>query len=554
MSQQHGVLPTSASIETAPPSHGSISTSSRSPAVPDLSSKPRSTSTISSRVHIPKLSPATTELLARVTGQRKGAQPGNDTRFIPWTPPGNQGKMKSSSTIIELPTPPFVRSSQISAPAASQHSTAAASAANAVFTSTSTLSGHNGRHSGLVSIAPKPVNLAPASQSPYPPQVHLPPCSAPATAPSPALRTLAPASPVPQPQPTPAPAKDSPPSAQRKKAATASRQRKSTTNTKRKRRRRDSDGDDVIRAGDSSTDESDVAPTATQTKSGRQVNRPSLYAPPASPAKDSNSLDTSDNTRRPPARKRKRVYRRPKDGSASCIHCQRGHGPANNAIVFCDECNGAWHQLCHDPPIEAAVVLLKKQWFCQECRPVPITIVQPTVVRSNPETTGPPVHAPLAPPKLQVGGEAFSEDERRNFLSGLSHVSLVELLVTLSEKHPTTPMFPENLQTLQSQFSFRPTPPDTQPNDPTDHRKVLTPDYLPTPSSAPQTQPEISDYDLEDHRLYPRAGNGFRFSLDAGDVDIMREDASCRTFSYSLHGVARARAHANQAPVWGPMY
>ncbi|KAB8204172.1 CoA-transferase family III domain-containing protein [Aspergillus parasiticus] len=409
-------------------------------------------------------------------------------------------------------------------------------------------------------------------------------------APAPPQDSLSPPLPS-QPQPVAPAAKDSPPSAKRKRAAVGPRQRRSTTNgTKRKKRRRgnESDGEDIIRAGDSSFDESDVAPTATQTKSGRQVNRPSLYVPPsASPtvAKDSsNSLEASDTTQRQAAavRKRKRVYRKPKDGIVSCIHCQRGHSPQSNTIVFCDECNGPWHQLCHDPPIDSQVVTVKeRQWVCRECKPVPITILQPTVVRSNPSLTGPslgpPVHAPLLMPKTEVGGEGFSADERRGFLSGLSHATLVELLVTLSDQHPTIPMFPKNLKTLQSKFSFKPnnmavpTPTSTSSNTPTITNSIthaltngvdaarqksgVTPDFLPTPSSAPQTQHDLSEeseYEFSEHRLYPRAGNGFRLSTNADDMDIMFEDVSCRTFSYALHGPARARAQANEvAPIWG---
>ncbi|GAB1210567.1 hypothetical protein APSETT445_009362 [Aspergillus pseudonomiae] len=548
----------------------------------------RPPSAISSKVHIPKLSPATTELVARVTGHRKGETQRNGTKFVTWNPPSlhpgwshpriqPSGTMKASSTIIELPTAPFVYSSHMTTPAVSQQAPVTAPPTTSPSTHTYTPPLPQGSHdkpTRLVNIAPKPAG-PPSTGAPAPPQDSLPP-------------------PLPShPQPIAPAAKDSPPSAKRKRAAVGPRQRRSTTNgTKRKKRRRgnDSDGEDIIRAGDSSSDESDVAPTATQTKSGRQVNRPSLYVPPsASPtvAKDSsNSLDTSDNTQRQvtAARKRKRVYRKPKDGIISCIHCQRGHSPQSNAIVFCYECHGPWHQLCHDPPIEPqvdTVAMKQRPWVCRECKPVPITIMQPTVVRSNPSLTGPsfgpPVHAPLILPKTEVGGEGFSADERRGFLSGLSHATLVELLVTLSDQHPAVPMFPKNLKTLQSKFSFKPntlavpTPSSTSSNTPTitnsinhaltngvdmaQHKSGVTPEFLPTPSSAHQTQHDLSEeseYEFSEHRLYPRAGNGFRLSTKADDVDIMWEDVSCRTFSYALHGPARARAQANEvAPIWG---
>jgi PHD-finger len=37
-------------------------------------------------------------------------------------------------------------------------------------------------------------------------------------------------------------------------------------------------------------------------------------------------------------------------------------------IVFCDGCNMAYHQFCHDPPIEKDVVqIAEKEWFCNSC-------------------------------------------------------------------------------------------------------------------------------------------------------------------------------------------
>lgn len=51
-----------------------------------------------------------------------------------------------------------------------------------------------------------------------------------------------------------------------------------------------------------------------------------------------------------------------------CRNCGRGHSPASNAIVFCDGCNGAWHQFCHDPLIGAEVVReVEREWVCSGC-------------------------------------------------------------------------------------------------------------------------------------------------------------------------------------------
>ncbi|KAL4896545.1 hypothetical protein BDV59DRAFT_170942 [Aspergillus ambiguus] len=572
MSEQHGVSPSLASIATTPPTHGTPSTTSttvpsdgqpqaplppvraESLPAPGSSNPARPSSTPSTKVHIPKLSAATTELLARVTGRLKGEpqqqQQRNDITPAGWTPSSlpqslnSANTMKASSTIIELPTAPFVYS---------QHMTAAASSQNPASKPQQNHSSATSQSPSLVNIAPKPSDRL-FTGMPTPIQSQLPPSTSAAQT----AKTLSPAS-MPK----------------RVQGATASpRQRKAGTNGgRRRKRRRGNDSDsDIIRAGDSSSDESDVAPRATQTKSGRQVNRPSLYVPPApSPtiAKETNTLDASDSVHveRVGTQKRKRAVRRSKDANISCILCQRGHSPPSNTIVFCDKCNRAWHQLCHDPPIASEVVAVKeKEWLCRVCTPTPISIAQPTVVRSNPRlgvsslTFDRPIFPPTEIPNLEVGAEGFSTEERRGFLSCLSHSALVELLIRISDSNPTVPMFPQNLKSLHSsKFSFQPKIPTPSPNPEAGSTlavevseslgAIKTPDVLPTPSSDHRKQHDDSDsseYEVEDHRLYPRAGNGFSLPTDADDLDIMREDADCRTFSYTLHRPAHLHAQDNQ--------
>ncbi|GKZ26803.1 hypothetical protein AbraIFM66951_002035 [Aspergillus brasiliensis] len=659
MSPHNGAPSSQASIETAPSSaHGTLHTttttsgpspsdSSRSTSIgsslgqhPSLPGRPPSVS--SKRVEIPRLSAATTELLARVTGNLKGPQQRNDNdKFVTWNPStvtrtfenqnsnSTMGKMRASSTIIELPTAPFVYSNNVAPPAVPQVAYPAPQG-NTGDTVKPTILPNLApkppstapidaapRHPGSpvpVNVDPKPTTSTPVdavlrqSASPNPANIApkqsttpvgeisaLTPLAASIPSESTAAIKIAPkptgtlsdgAAPVSTPLPTP---QQPQPAAKPKRSQTAagSRQRKGAANGnkrgKKRRRNNDSDGEDIIRAGDSSSDESDVAPIATQTKSGRLVNRPSLYVPaPSTPAvakEISTSVDASDNAAA--ARKRKRIHRRGKDAIITCLHCQRGHSPLSNSIVFCDECNAAWHQLCHDPPIGADVVAVKeKEWFCRECRPVQISIIQPTVVRSNPDlTSGPlvPNYPPLSIPKSEVGAAEFSADERRGFLSGLSHATLVELLMTISDNNPILPMFPENMRDLQSsKFAFRlPVSDVSTPstsvsgnvstsNDTRDSTSASTEVNKPNEDSAPEVTAsstrrryeEVSDddseYEFQEHRLYPRAGNGFQLSLNVDDMDIMREDPACPTFSYSLHGPAQVRAQLNEGvPVWG---
>ncbi|RHZ61942.1 uncharacterized protein CDV56_107925 [Aspergillus thermomutatus] len=473
--------------------------------------------------------------------------------------------MKASSTIIELPTVPFVYTNNTLAP-------------TAVSNQAPTMSeDSSSRPKKPVAIAPKPsvaVSAGPSAPSQIQPTLPSQPTALIPKAPLVPLAPKAAKVPVGKPQ----------------KAIPGPRSRKNAINGSRKSRKRrrggDSDGEDIIRAGDSSSDESDITPTATQTKSGRQVNRPSLYVPPASsPVVAKTNGTSSRGSETTGARKRKRVFRKTKEAYVNCMHCQRGHSPQSNAIVFCDGCNRAWHQLCHDPPIDAEVVtVMEKEWHCRECKPVPISIVQPTVVRSNPElqaqTLGTPLHHHVPCPKLEVGGELFSAEERRGYLSSLSHASLVELLVTISDRNPSLLMFPSNLKELQSsKFVFTSNisagPVSTATSDqtltttetPVSHTEKdttsekpsteITEESLPSASSSRKRRryesDEESEYEeFQEHRLYPRAGNGFRLSLNVDDIDIMREDPACPTFSYALHGPAKARAEANEiAPVWG---
>ncbi|KAL4919335.1 hypothetical protein BDW62DRAFT_179380 [Aspergillus aurantiobrunneus] len=692
MSQQHGVSSSLASIEAAPPngtettsatSHLHPSTSSNSSVAPQSSNSRRS-GTISGRVHIPKLSATTKELLARFAGNIKGTQqqqvlPRDDITPVSFayssnwniqnTDPRRAGKMRASSTFIELPTAPFVyptrveTSGDISSPvlgappstnggitetppksfglaniapkptvahaalapalAGSQipvhtplpseflppssngtNGTSEKSHGSVTITAKPTLaysssipapagpqvqahaqlpSEHqpqltNGTHGataksiGPVNIAPKPAvtysTSPPVSTGPQvPANIQLQPENPP---PPPSLPPLAPAPTIINSSNTSLP---KPSTAIPVKPTSSTRQRRGTGNrksgSKKRKRGHDSDGEDIIRAVDSSSDESDIAPAATQTKSGRQVNRPSLYVPsPLSPAipKEGNGPLGGSDKHQETTRSRKRVPRKGKNTNITCTYCQRGHSPPSNAIVFCDGCNRPWHQHCHDPPIGTEVTTVKeKEWLCCDCKPVNITILHPTVVRSNPSrVSGPLVHPPLVMPRTDVGGEHFSTDDRRRFLSTLSHAALVELLLTVSNKHPTVPMFPENMRSLPSSnfasssqaidaaITAPPTPlPSVSTDNPVPSNSVYPqPTVGEEKSDLPNTAPasertrkrhyyessdDESEYEFQEHRLYPRAGNGIRLSTNEEDLDILQEDPACSTFSYALH-------------------
>ncbi|EKV08354.1 hypothetical protein PDIG_59690 [Penicillium digitatum PHI26] len=64
----------------------------------------------------------------------------------------------------------------------------------------------------------------------------------------------------------------------------------------------------------------------------------------------------------------------------------------------------------------------------------------------------------------------------------------------------------------------------------------------PTPSMSQSSHfgsQHDSDYDPEDYRVYPEAGQGFQVPSTPSDLDIMAEDENCLTFSHSIRGAAK---------------
>jgi hypothetical protein len=130
--------------------------------------------------------------------------------------------------------------------------------------------------------------------------------------------------------------------------------------TKRKRARSDSMSEEESEESDAMSklggdSDSDDAESVTEfpkvTQSGRQIVKPAQFVPAA--------RETNPKRRAPSKRTQE---------SALCKRCGRGQSPQNNMIVFCDGCNLAWHQMCHDPPIsEETVKDETAPWFCADC-------------------------------------------------------------------------------------------------------------------------------------------------------------------------------------------
>jgi len=114
------------------------------------------------------------------------------------------------------------------------------------------------------------------------------------------------------------------------------------------------ESDVMSKLGDDSSDSDgsgSISNFPKVTQSGRAVVKPTQFVP---------EVRESSARKRAPSRKTQE--------QALCKKCQRGHSPTTNQIVFCDGCNGGWHQMCHDPAIsDEAVKDEKEPWFCTEC-------------------------------------------------------------------------------------------------------------------------------------------------------------------------------------------
>jgi len=104
--------------------------------------------------------------------------------------------------------------------------------------------------------------------------------------------------------------------------------------------------------GDSDSDASgSIQNFPKVTQSGRAIVKPQQFVP---------EIRETSARKRGPSKKSQEM--------ALCKRCGRGHSPDNNMIVFCDGCNGGWHQMCHDPPVSNEAVRDEDApWFCLDC-------------------------------------------------------------------------------------------------------------------------------------------------------------------------------------------
>ncbi|KAJ5774513.1 Zinc finger PHD-finger [Penicillium paradoxum] len=194
---------------------------------------------------------------------------------------------------------------------------------------------------------------------------------------------------------------------------------------------------------------------SNRTRSGRRVNQPAVP--------DANSM-TTNGLAAPVKAKTKKRKRQTRQVNIICTGCYRGNSPSNNFIVLCDTCDAPWHQKCHSPNIENEVIEIPEmQWFCIKCKPAQR---QPSQTKSQKKAAvigqkaGRPKKHPVS--TQEVGGNYYSEEERRAYLSSLSHDALVQLILKVSNKWPSVPMFPPNMEPVTDFTPSLPAAPHNQ--------------------------------------------------------------------------------------------
>ncbi|KAL7628415.1 hypothetical protein AAE478_002617 [Parahypoxylon ruwenzoriense] len=288
----------------------------------------------------------------------------------------------------------------------------------------------------------------------------------------------------------------------------------------------DSDGEAAV----STTASTKGQAAPTMTKSGRQVQKPSQYNP------------SQQSTQQQPRRK-------PSGGGggkrtaeqALCKVCTRGLSPTGNQIVFCDGCNSCWHQLCHEPCIDDDFVSNEsRSWFCGRC----------TAKRERLLARKKSLDAFKG-----VSWAGKSADQKRNYLNGVPHAQLVNIIMYCTELHPDLPIFPSNESLRRSNgMAF---------DSPTRYtRKLSTPDTHPAnggktkAGAAADNRDWDRDRDREEREssmesvppAWPKAGNGCLKGLRM-DEDDLRDNNDYEAFSVTTYDDKGKKIMENGMPV-----
>lgn len=124
----------------------------------------------------------------------------------------------------------------------------------------------------------------------------------------------------------------------------------------------------------------------------------------------------------------------------------------SNQIVFCDDCNTPYHQLCHVPHIDRIVVdVADAQWFCKDCQPKR---------REVPLETG-------------TTGENLSLDVKKTYLSSLPKAQLVELIRFAETIDPKLPLYSPHTHSIALKIQLENNKRPHQQNGKVDYEDLL---------------------------------------------------------------------------------
>ncbi|KAL8921775.1 MAG: hypothetical protein Q9208_005532 [Pyrenodesmia sp. 3 TL-2023] len=277
------------------------------------------------------------------------------------------------------------------------------------------------------------------------------------------------------------------------------------------KRKRD---DDDEKENDSDVSEI-ITPLPTQSRSGRKITHASTFSPividleekkPQSSLSVPAAKPAATAATIEPARGRGgKRYSRPGEASV-CKNCGRGHSPASNMIVFCDGCNGPWHQYCHDPPISSEVIRIEEQeWFCSDC--LVLREEKAHVEGKVSAETLSVVEVSLQTLYCSAVEQQLSIYQKRRYLQSLPSAQLVSLLLHATILHPDLPIF--------ATASGGPLPEKA--------RKPIT--HFVDPTAPPEEDDESYDLYPDSEVLpYPKAGNGVSFQRESDFLSMLIDE------------------------------
>jgi hypothetical protein len=273
-----------------------------------------------------------------------------------------------------------------------------------------------------------------------------------------------------------------------------------------------------------------------ETRSGRKIQKPptnaNQVAESASPASKRPRLENrqSTTTSSPAVKLHPKIKRKMYKGReqlALCEHCQRGHGPVGNVIVFCDACNKCWHQRCHEPQVPQSVINdSKAEWFCVHCEKILHGKKGKKAKLNGTEgSTSQPTKPQFVGPL--IGGAGLSQVHKIAYLESLTKEQLIALILQGSDLAPALPMFQAPAPQLpQAEFKSNYITPASS-----------TPGLHPSNSTADQDDEGYDSYFDEHAALYPKPGNGVKLPPESADVHMLLEHPQSRTFSHWVRGM-----------------